>query len=413
MKNSAVSLLAAGLLIPFFGELPAATAQIAPPGGADELQLASGGDGVAALEMPVKAPDAGSNKMLCRSLTDDGGAQELGSWDTQTFTQVAVTWQGRAGELDVRTRSNGRWTPWQELEPLGDGPDGPEATDRRGSELLWVGESDGVQLRTHGATPRDLELVLQHPGETPRNVTPSATAPGTQAATVVPAVQVNAAAPDEGPDIETVAKRTKVPQPKALHKRGTWKPNNKWRNGKPTYNNSLVQVHVHHTASSNSYSRADVPGIIRGMYRYHTKSLGWFDIGYNFLVDKFGGMWVGRSGGRNKMVRGAHTLGFNHNSTGIAVIGNFQSAKPTKKMLNKIARIAAWKLDKHGAPKARGKVKVTSTGSDRFRSGATVRLPAIDGHRDTNQTACPGEHLYKRLPYVRKKAQKRLNRFRN
>jgi hypothetical protein len=49
---------------------------------------------------------------------------------------------------------------------------------------------------------------------------------------------------------------------------------------------------------------------------------------------------------------------------------------------------------------------VTSEGSDRFRAGRTVKLPVIDGHRDTNDTACPGRHLYAALPKVRRRAAK-------
>ena len=55
-------------------------------------------------------------------------------------------------------------------------------------------------------------------------------------------------------------------------------------------------------------------------------------------------------------------------------------------------RLAAWKLDKYGRD-ADGMVNVTSTGSDKYPDGTTVRLPAIDGHRDTNDTACPGSGL--------------------
>ncbi|WP_235737065.1 N-acetylmuramoyl-L-alanine amidase [Nocardioides alcanivorans] len=379
---------------------------IAPPG-ADELALAADGSGVAALDLPVGTAAQGPAARRSLSSSD---VQVLDAWDTETFSQVAVTWQGAAGDVEVRTRSNGQWTGWQELEPLGDGPDGPEASKRQGSDLVWVGDSDGVQLRATGAIPDDLRLVLQRPELETTTVARTA-ANSTETPPVVNAANTNAN--NTTTNTAAPAKRTKVPRPGLLKKRKAWGPNNKWRNGKPTFNTSLNQVHIHHTASSNDYTKAEVPGIIRGMMRYHTQTLGWFDIGYNFLVDKYGGMWVGRSGGAGKLVRGAHTLGFNNDSTGIAVIGNFETATPTKQMLVKIARIAAWKLDRHNAPKAKGKVTVTSTGSDRYKAGTKVKLPAIDGHRDTNQTACPGAQLYDRLGKIRNRAQKRLNKFRS
>ena len=40
-----------------------------------------------------------------------------------------------------------------------------------------------------------------------------------------------------------------------------------------------------------------------------------------------------------------------------------------------------------------------------------MRLPVIDGHRDTNDTACPGQHLYDRLPGIRRRTQARMNAF--
>ena len=80
---------------------------------------------------------------------------------------------------------------------------------------------------------------------------------------------------------------------------------------------------VHHTASGNGYTRADAPAIVRAIYAYHTKSLGWCDIGYNFLIDRYGTDLRGTVRRRREGVIGAQTRGFNTGSTGVAVIGEF------------------------------------------------------------------------------------------
>ena len=78
--------------------------------------------------------------------------------------------------------------------------------------------------------------------------------------------------------------------------------------------------------------------------------------------------------------------------------------------VRKLRFLAAWKLDKYDR-KAVGKVWVRSTGSDKYRDGRRVHLPAIDGHRDTNDTACPGQRLYDRLPGIRRHTQDRMDAF--
>ncbi len=150
---------------------------------------------------------------------------------------------------------------------------------------------------------------------------------------------------------------------------------------------------MHHTVNANGYSRSDVPKIIRGIYAYHTQSLGWSDIGYNFLVDRFGRKWVGRYGGWRRAVIGAHTYGYNHLSTGMAAIGRFQRHRPPRRLVAAMGRMMGWKLGLHGV-----------RAGDRSRWLEGKRFRAVNGHRDAGQTACPGWQLYKRLRVVRRTA---------
>ena len=116
---------------------------------------------------------------------------------------------------------------------------------------------------------------------------------------------------------------------------------------------------MHHTVNSNGYSRDQVPSIIRGIYAYHTQSRGWSDVGYNFLVDRFGRIWEGRYGGVARPVVGAHTLGYNDYSFAMSAIGNFDVTGAPSAMLDAYGRLFAWKLSLHGVsaskhPPARG-----------------------------------------------------------
>lgn len=330
-------------------------------------------------------------------------------WETEPFTMVGATWSGAPGHgtftLEVSHRSGSGWSRWEELEEAEHGPtvgDG-EGTARRGSDLRWVGATQGLRVRTRGAVPADLRMtLLDTSGATA--VAPASTT-AVEDSTVQPAVwtsrtnSVHQAKPRK--------KHDHAPRPR-IRGRKKWGANEKWRDGTRTKRRHMKSVHVHHTASSNDYRRKDVPGIIQGFYRYHTKSLGWSDLGYNYLVDRFGRAWKGRAGGWK--VQGAHTLGFNHNSIGVAVIGDFRSTDPKPKVVRTVVRIAAWHLDKAGR-RAKGKVDVISKGSDRYAKGKKVSLPAIAGHRRTNHTACPGQRLTKKLPQVRKRVQRRINRY--
>lgn len=310
---------------------------------------------------------------------------------TSTHSMVAFTWSDRdqPPSARIRVRRGGSWTDWMLVPSHLDVPDdedvGPDRV--RGTDLMWIGRADGIKIRIDGRRPKDLALVLLYPRPRPGDDL----AERSLGRTAAPRSADSVRAPR--PDLVT---------------RNQWAADESLREGEPTYNRTLKQVHVHHTVNANDYARRDVPALIRGMYAYHTQALGWSDIGYNFLVDRFGRGYVGRAGGARKLVRGAHTLGFNHQSTGVAAIGNYETAEPTNAMLDAIAAIAAWKLDRFDRD-PRATIRVESEGSDKYPAGRTVRLPVIDGHRDTNDTACPGRHLYEALPKIRRRAARRID----
>ncbi|MFF5973901.1 N-acetylmuramoyl-L-alanine amidase [Streptomyces sp. NPDC012769] len=105
---------------------------------------------------------------------------------------------------------------------------------------------------------------------------------------------------------------------------------------------------MHHTAESNTYTCADAPQVVRGIYAYHVKQLGWKDSGHNFPVDKCGTVYEGRKGGVDRPVQGAHAYGFNAETTGVPVLGTYTDAAPSRAALTSVARIAVWKLGQYG-----------------------------------------------------------------
>ena len=135
---------------------------------------------------------------------------------------------------------------------------------------------------------------------------------------------------------------------------------------------------------------------MKGIQLFHVQGNGWNDIGYNFLVDRFGTIYEGRFGGVDRNVVGAHAQGFNTGSVGIALLGTYEDTPPSAAAQDAIARLIAWRLDlAHVDPTAF--LTFISGGSDRYASGIPVLLSGVSGHRDTGFTACPGDVLYGRL----------------
>ncbi|MFF7139879.1 peptidoglycan recognition protein family protein [Streptomyces nodosus] len=173
----------------------------------------------------------------------------------------------------------------------------------------------------------------------------------------------------------------------------------------PHYDDRVVAVFVHHTDSPNTYRCADAPRIIRSFYAGQTGIRKWDDIGYNFLVDRCGTIYEGRAGGIDRPVIGAHTLGFNHRTAGIAAIGTFTAGVPVPRaMTEAIAAVAAWKLGLADID-PRSKVPlVSSDGGSLYKAGTTALLHALAGHNEGYRTSCPGAALSALLPSIRERA---------
>ena len=193
-----------------------------------------------------------------------------------------------------------------------------------------------------------------------------------------------------------------APRPRIVTRSG-WGADESLREVGFVYTDSVKVAFVHHTASGNNYTCSQAPSVIRSIYRYHVVSNGWRDIGYNFLVDKCGNIYEGRAGGVDKPVMGAHTLGFNSDSMGVAVIGTYSDTAASSDALAAVAELTAWKLGLYGMD-PRGSTYLESAGGNLYPQGVKARLNVISGHRDGYATDCPGQQLYGKLGTIRSTA---------
>jgi hypothetical protein len=203
-----------------------------------------------------------------------------------------------------------------------------------------------------------------------------------------PVVDPAADATDDGLDL---AASPIVATKPYIYSRAQWGANEKLREQTAPSYGTVHGGFVHHTVNANDYTADEVPAIIRSIYAYHVKSRGWRDIGYNFLIDRFGRIWEGRYGGVDRNVVGAHTENYNGDSFGAAAIGNFDIAAPPQQVVGAFGSLFGWKLALNGVSAAARNVKI----------GRKVFASSIMGHRDTKATACPGRYLYARIPDIR------------
>ncbi|MGP3967956.1 peptidoglycan recognition protein family protein [Streptomyces sp. 6N223] len=395
------------------------------PLGASQAQAGAPADAAANAPLPTAGAADGIQSLALRPLSDTthpgGGAapgegsqaqlQGLPVTPTEPFSLLGVVWSdpGAAldGRVEVRTRDagTGEWSGWQELEAGGEhapDPGAAEAGDgtvRGGTAPLWVGASDAVQVRVAvgGESPDGLRVELIDP----MTVTPSSDE-ATEATEATDEVEEEAGE-EAGEDAVALPAGAEFvgPRPPIVTRSG-WGADESLRESGFVYTDWVRTAFIHHTAGSNDYACKNADSVIRGIYSYHVVSLGWRDVGYNFFVDRCGTIYEGRAGGVTEPVQGAHTYGHNHNSMGVAVLGSYEDTKPSKRALEGLAKLTAWKLGLFGVNPTKSQVRIS--GGGKYAAGTEVRLNNISGHRDGYATACPGERLYDELSTVRSTA---------
>ncbi|MFJ9081265.1 FG-GAP-like repeat-containing protein [Streptomyces sp. NPDC102384] len=316
---------------------------------------------------------------------------------TKPFNAVSVTWKDTQDELDgtaqfrARNAASGAWGAWTTLPEETNDADGAErkGTDIRGgtTSVSTSAASNGVEVRVVDADgkasglPSGMDVKLIDPGT------------GTRKGATEPAAFTSDETPPEARP-STVVKPTIIPQ-------SVWGPGLP-HDGTPTYDTEIKAAVVHHTGvdSDNRIPCAQSAQRLREIQQDHVGK-GYYDLGYNFVVDRCGQIFEGRTGGMDLPVHGAHDYGFNTDTVGISYIGDFDTVKPTKAALDSIARVVAWKFGQYGI-KATDKVTLTSNGDlgtdgNKVPLDSTITLPRVFGHKDTNNTACPGANLYPKL----------------
>ena len=314
------------------------------------------------------------------------------------FNLVGMRWSGQ-GEprISMRVRrSGGAWSDWVRVGAGSEHAPDPGTGERHvaggASDPVWAGEADELQYRlSRRVSGVRLHFVNTRGTATAADRAKTALRSTAQAGFSRIATLLGAA--DAG---------AQDPQPE-IAPRSAWEGGQCQPRSAPAYR-EVKLAFVHHTVSANDYTAEQVPAILLSVCRYHRNSNGWNDMGYNFLVDKFGRLWEGRAGGVDKPVVGAHTEGMNTQSFAVSNIGDHSTLPAGEPAMEAMTRLIRWKLPLHGQPTS-GTVTVVSNGGggSHFAAGEEATLERVSGHRDANSTACPGQALYDQLPSLRER----------
>ena len=339
-----------------------------------------------------ESPQISHTSGVASSTNDSPGSSDSTVFPLNGGTEMIALDPGSdaTGPFWLRSHGVNGWSEWVELDGHNeDQPDGglneigAKAPDALGP--IWIGEnndrvevaSDPDSLASATIQEIDTDRVAGRDGPVAVGSAVRASEPGLVASVVArPAIQPRSSWADQG-----------------------WAAGNAGCSDGPWYSDDLRALVVHHTVTTNTYSREEVPKLLRGIYKFHVGTRGWCDVAYNFFIDRFGTIWEGRTGGVERPVIGGHARGFNTSTAGVALLGQHQSnirapkvASPSAESLQAVKSLATWKLGLHGVdPNGYTWMKNrASNGVLKHEPGKYIKVPTILGHRDLGVTSCPG-----------------------
>ncbi|MGH7144753.1 MAG: N-acetylmuramoyl-L-alanine amidase [Planctomycetota bacterium] len=134
---------------------------------------------------------------------------------------------------------------------------------------------------------------------------------------------------------------------------------------------------LHHSGVfCDTTNRQEIIEILRGFRRHHLAAFHAGDIGYHYIIDRTGTLWIGRE----LKYQGAHVKDHNEGNIGVMVMGDFEQQDPTRAQIEKVQAVMPALMKRYN-----------------------IVMPHVYTHRELMPTLCPGRSLQADFNGMRKR----------